>query len=258
MCYLKIFVGSCLLLIMSACNTPAAPKSTHPLIKVAAAASTQPVLKALQESYQEEQTVVFENYVQASGKLTAQIEQGAHIEVFLSADSLYPAYLEEQGRTAVPPVIYAKGSLALWSRTQPLDRLQGLAALELLPTQRFVLADPKAAPYGRLAQQALQEAGLEQAFKEQLVYGQNVEQVNLYLYNEVADFGLTAHSSLQQPQLQNKGSFLVLPRYQLPQAVALIQPLDGTVSAAAKAFYQFLQSPKAQAILLKYGYGLPT
>ncbi|MGH1339761.1 MAG: molybdate ABC transporter substrate-binding protein [Aureispira sp.] len=252
----KIIFSSCLFLLIVAC-TSSSTKSNLPVLKIAAAASTQSVLKALQEKYQEEEEVVFENYVQASGKLTAQIEQGANIEIFLSADSLYPAYLKEQGRTALDPVIYARGSLALWSRTTLLDTLQGLAALVLQPEQRFVLADPKAAPYGRLAQRALKEAKVEQAFKEQLVYGQNVEQVNLYLYNEVADFGLTAHSSLQLPQLQGRGSFLALSNYQLPQAVALIQPLDGEVSTEAKTFYEFLQSPKAQTILLKHGYMLP-
>jgi molybdate transport system substrate-binding protein len=121
----------------------------------------------------------------------------------------------------------------------------------------LVLADPKAAPYGQLAQHALQEAGLGQAWNEQLVYGQNIEQVNVYLYNEVADFALTAHSSTLHPKLKGKGQFLVLAAYQLPQAVALIQPLEGAISTQARAFYEFLQSPQAQAILLKYGYALP-
>lgn len=252
-CYLLFFM------LISACTTTPAPSNTtkpqQPIIKIAAAASTQPVLKALQAHYQQEQEVLFENYVQASGKLTAQIEQGAAIDIFLSADSTYPAYLEQQGRTALPPVVYARGSLALWSRTTPLP--VSLLALQLQPHQRLVLADPKAAPFGQLAQAALQETGLAQAWKEQLVYGQNIEQVNLYLYNEVADFGLTAHSSVQHPKLKGKGQFLVLPAYQLPQAVALIQPLEGTVSSQARAFYDFLQSPQAQAILLKYGYALP-
>ncbi|MFK7796926.1 MAG: molybdate ABC transporter substrate-binding protein [Aureispira sp.] len=248
-CYALFFMA------MNACNTAPSKVATQPSIKVAAAASTQPVLKALQVQYQQEHAVLFENYVQASGKLTAQIEQGAAIDVFLSADSSYPAYLAQQGRTALPPVIYAKGSLALWSRKQLLGL--SLPAIQLQPKQRLVLADPKAAPYGKLAQRALQEEGLEQAWKEQLVYGQNIEQVNLYLYNEVADFGLTAYSSVLHPKLQDRGHFLVLAAYQLPQAVALIQPLDGTVSAEARAFYEFLQSEAAQAIFLEYGYALP-
>lgn len=252
---LKYACYGLLFMAMSACNTAPSKVVNQPSIKVAAAASIQPVLKALQAQYQQEQAVLFENYVQASGKLTAQIEQGAAIDLFLSADSAYPAYLAAQGRTAVPPVIYARGSLALWSRT-PLLSL-AFSALQPQPNQRLVLADPNAAPYGKLAQRALQEAGLAEAWKAQLVYGQNIEQVNLYLYNEVADFGLTAYSSVLHPKLQDKGHFLVLAAYQLPQAVALIQPLEGTVSAEARAFYKFLQSEAAQAILLKYGYALP-
>lgn len=252
----KLLISCCLLLVIVACNS-SAKRSNQPLIKVAAAASTQPVLKALQELYQEEQVVLFENYIQASGKLVAQIEQGAAIEIFLSADSLYPAYLQQKGRTVEPPVVYARGSLALWSRVPNLETSQDLQSLNLAPQQRLVLADPKAAPYGRLAYQALQDAGLTKILQKQLVYGQNIEQVNLYLYNEVADFALTAHSSLLHPQLQSKGQFLLLPSYQLPQAVALIQPLNGKVSNQAKAFYQFLQSAKAQAVLVEYGYLLP-
>lgn len=249
--------GGVLLLILVITNacTNTNPTSNQPLIKVAAAASTQPVLKALQAAYPID--VDFENYVQASGKLAAQIEQGAGIDLFLSADTTYPAYLQQQGRTAETPVIYAKGSLALWSRDTSLIWSDDLAELPIKATQRLVLADPKAAPYGRLAQQALEEAGVAQALQPQLVYGQNIEQVNLYIYNEVANFALTAHSSLLHPKLQNKGQFLLLPRYQLPQAVALIQPLEGTVSEEAVAFYDYLQSAAAQAILLEYGYSLP-
>lgn len=243
-----------LFLGLTACFSNPNPQHST-IIKVAAAASTQPVLQALQKLYQQQHAVQFENYVQASGKLTAQIEQGAAIDIFLSADSLYPAYLQEQGRTARPPVVYARGTLALWSREKPLAAGQDLSTFSLLPSERLVLADPKAAPYGKLAQQALQAAGLAQS--TQLVYGQNIEQVNLYLYNELADFALTAHSSLLHPQLQGKGYFLLLPSYQLPQAVALIQPLEGEVAQTAQQFYEFLQSAEAQQVLLEYGYALP-
>ena len=254
--YLLWSYGAFFLLIAcySNSNNKPTPSTT---IKVAAAASTQPVLQALQELYQQQHAVQFENYVQASGKLTAQIEQGAAIDIFLSADSLYPAYLQEQGRTARPSVVYARGTLALWSRDKPLGAGQNWSNFSLLPSERLVLADPKAAPYGKLAQQALQAAGVAQSMPTQLVYGQNIEQVNLYLYNELVDFGLTAHSSLLHPKLKGKGHFLLLPHYQLPQAVALIQPLEGEVSKAAQQFYEFLQSAEAQQVLLDYGYALP-
>lgn len=245
-----------LLFLATACQSNT-PTQQVPTLKIAAAASTQPVLKALQELYRQQQKVQFENYVQASGKLTAQIEQGADIDLFLSADSLYPAYLQQQGRTAAPPVVYARGALALWSRDKLWKKGQSLNNFQLLPKERLVLADPKAAPYGQLAQQALQAAGLDQSLQSQLVYGQNIEQVNLYLHNGLVEFGLTAYSSLLHPKLQGKGRFIALSQYQLPQAMALIQPLEGEVPQAAVQFYEFLKSTEAQQILLKYGYALP-
>ncbi len=258
---LKKYLFGVLLLGLWACTSNQA--SDVPRLRVAAAASTQPVLKALEDAFQKEQlattgqAVTFENYVQASGKLVAQIVQGAQLDVFLSADSLYPAYLATEGRTAVPPITYARGSLVLWSAQEELVLPQNLQQLELTPQQRLTLADPKAAPYGRLAQRALKEAGILEKWPTQLVYAQNIEQVNLYLDTQVADLGLTAKSSLAHPILKDKGQYLLLPAYQLPQAMALLQPLEGAPKPEARAFYDFLQSKEAQAILMAYGYDLP-
>jgi molybdate transport system substrate-binding protein len=250
---MKLTLLSLLVVLLSACTNN--HNNRIPTIKIAAAASTQPVLKALQAAYKAQHEVNFENYVQASGKLVAQIEQGARIDLFLSADSSYPAYLQQHGRTATAPVVYARGSLALWSRDTTLRLSADLNAMPV--PERLVVADAKAAPYGRLAQRALQEAGLDERWKKRLIYGQNIEQVNLYLYQGLADWGLTARSSLEHPKLKKMGQFVALSNYQLPQAVALIQPLDGSVVPAARAFYQFLQEEQAQTILMQYGYQVP-
>jgi len=102
-----------------------------------------------------------------------------------------------------------------------------------------------------LARRALQEKGLWQTLQAQLVYGGSVAQVNHYIQTKAVQAALTAHTSSHQ--LEATG-FWLLPTYELPQAMLLIQPTGRSVAPAAHAFYAFLQSQEAQAIWQNFGY----
>ena len=96
----------------------------------------------------------------ASGKLSTQIRHGAPFDVFLSADVAFPRALQAEGLTAGPVQLYAVGRLVLWSRDAATGR-RTLADLAADPAVRkFAIANPRHAPYGQRAVEALQHAGV--------------------------------------------------------------------------------------------------
>jgi molybdate transport system substrate-binding protein len=82
---------------------------------VAAASSMQNALKEMQTEFAKETGKTFAMVFGASGKLTAQIKNGAPFDVFMSADMAFPESLAVAKLTDSKPVVYARGTLVLWS-----------------------------------------------------------------------------------------------------------------------------------------------
>lgn len=227
----------------------AAPSSS-PALHIGVAASVAPVLDSLCVFYQKKHPeTVIHTTVRASGQLAAQVTEGLALDLFVAADTTYTTHLHQQGKGAVAPTIYAYGRLALWMPEAPTLEA-AWQALYKAPT--IAIAQPKVAPYGALARRALQERGWWQALQGQLIYGGSVAQVNHYLQTGAVEAALTAHTSSYAVE-----GCWVLAKYELPQAMLLIQTTERPVKATAQAFYAFLQSKEARTIWQHFGYRVP-
>ena len=117
----------------------------------------------------------------SSGNFYRQILQGAPFGLFLSADEGFVFQLADAGKTQDRRVLYAIGRIGiLVPAGAPLKAdadLKGLAqALADGQVQRFAIANPEHAPYGQRAEEALRHAGLWDALKGRLVFGENAAQ----------------------------------------------------------------------------------
>ena len=181
----------------------------------------------------------------SSGKLTAQIQKGAPFAVFLSADTSYPKFLYTKGFALTHPVVYAKGALALYSKK--ITRLSELPKLS-----RIAVANPKTAPYGKAAKEALQNAGLYDKLKSKFIYGQSIGQTTAYAI-KAAEAGLVAKSAMYAPKMAKLRSYFhdIDPKLYTPiaQAMVLLKNSD-----AARTFFVFILSRDAAKIFEKYGY----
>jgi molybdate transport system substrate-binding protein len=222
-------------------------------VKVAVAANAQFVMEALRQAFKAESGTDLEPIVSSSGKLTAQIRNGAPYEVFLSADTKYPDALHKAGLAAEAPKVYAYGSLVLWSgRKRALPpNLQFLTGADIA---KIAVANPKLAPYGEAAVQALTYYKLFPQVAPKLVFGESIAQVNQYVLSGAAPVGFTAKSVVLDPAAAGKGAWVEVDRkaYQ-PIAQSAVLLKSGR-SAGARAFYQFLSGATAKAIFRKYGY----
>lgn len=194
----------------------------------------------------------------STGKLAAQILQGAPYEAFLAADQARPAMLVEEG-AAHPDsrFTYARGRLALWSRDPARIGEDGAAALAAGDVRRVALANPALAPYGVAAEQAIAALGLAGALADKLVLGENVGQAQAMVATGNAELGFVALAGLTGPEGEAGGSrWLVRQALHDPirqDAVLLARADPG---GAAARFLDYLKGEPARALIAAHGYGL--
>jgi molybdate transport system substrate-binding protein len=224
-------------------------------VQVAVAANfTAPMQKLAQLFEQQTSHKVVASYG-STGKLAAQIQNGAPFEVFLAADDETPAKLERSTHAVTGSrFTYAVGRLVLWSRDP--GRVDGKG--EVLRSdgfERLAIADPRLAPYGAAAVQTLRSLGLYDRLQPRLVTGENITQAHQFVATGNAQLGFVALSQVEVDGRIAEGSAWVVPaRLHEPveqQAVLLTQGRD---NPAARALLGFLRSEPARAVIRGYGY----
>ena len=195
----------------------------------------------------------------SSGKLTAQIKHGAPFDIFMSANMKYPEALYSDGVATTSPIVYAQGSLALLSAS-PKDFTKEIFLLKDTSIKRIAIANPKTAPYGIAAFEALKNANILGEVEHKFVYGESISQTLSYTMT-AADIGIIAKSSLYSPKMTHfqKGSHWIEIDSKLytPINQGIVILKNGSAKGEARAFYEFMLSPKAKQILQDYGYITP-
>ena len=197
----------------------------------------------------------------SSGNYFRQITEGAPFQMFLSADEDFVFRLHQAGKTEDRGVLYAIGRIVLFApRGSSLSvdaQASGLqAALAGNQINRFAIANPEHAPYGRAAEQALRKLGLWDALQGKLVLGENVSQAAQFASSGSAQGGIFAYSLALSPSVSKLGRYVLLPE-ELHQPLRQQMVLVKGAGETAKAFYAYLQQPAARKVLAQYGFVLP-
>ena len=191
----------------------------------------------------------------SSGRLYAQILNGAPFELFFSADQAKPEALEQAGHS-IPDTrfTYATGGLVLWSATPGIALTQG----ERLRTQaisRLAIANPRLAPYGIAAMQVLQALGMGEEYSNKLVMGENINQAFQFVNTGNAQAGFVALAQVSENGIIQRGSGWIIPDNlyaPIRQDVVLLK--KGAGNQAALEFLEFIESDEAKALIKSYGY----
>ena len=224
-------------------------------IIVAVAANAQYPMKEIVKQYEVETGKEIVLIIGSSGKLTAQIREGAPFDIFLSADMDYPRILYKEGLTLSAPKIYAYGSLVIWTFKEfDLKNINVLLSQEV---KVVAIANPKIAPYGEAAIEVMKYYKLYEKTESKLVYGESISQVNQYLNSKTADIGFTAKSAVLSPEMNGKGKWMEIDKnaYKpIAQGAVLLKSSKERNGADAELFYNYLYSEKSKRIFKKYGY----
>ncbi|WP_230383790.1 molybdate ABC transporter substrate-binding protein [Pedobacter endophyticus] len=232
--------------------------SAQPL-RVAVAANAQDVIKKLQVDFKKKTGITIEVIIGSSGKLTAQIMNGAPYDVFLSADTEFPAKLYAAGFGSEKPKIYALGSLIICGNTK--GDIKNWQKLITSPqTTKLAIANPKTAPYGKAAKESLEFYKLKDWVEKKLVYGESISQVNTYIQTGVVNVGFTTEAFLYENSDKSKLKWTRVDTKTysaLTQSVILLKHPKGNQLAQATKFYDYLSSASARKIITANGYHLP-
>lgn len=195
----------------------------------------------------------------SSGKLTAQIKHGAPYQLFMSANMKYPEALYTDKNAVTKPLVYAQGTLAYLSN-KAQDFSKGMSLTKEKNIKKIAVANPKTAPYGKAAEEAMKSASVYEDVKHKFVFAESASQTVSYTVT-ATDLGFIAKSSLYSSNMKQYiegsnwaevDSKLYTP---IKQGIVILKKGEG--NPEVKAFYDFMLSPKAQKILIEFGYLLP-
>jgi molybdate transport system substrate-binding protein len=218
-------------MLVAFCLAPPVEAREEGELRIACASNFYPTLKKLAVLFNEDHPQVALDLISgASGHLYQQIRHGAPYQLFLSADSAYPAAL---------------GRLAIWD-----PRGLGLNGER---QYTLAIANPATAPYGRAAEAAIARyRDARPAPRWRIVVAANVSQATQLVDGGNADLGLVALSLIQA----RRGEYRVLPadwHRPLVQQGVVVNPGD----PLAEAFMAFLFSERAGRLIRAAGYALP-
>ena len=223
-------------------------------VQVAVAANFVSTMKDIAAEFEKTSKHSVQITAGSSGKFYAQIKNAAPFEVFLSADDERPKLLEDEGLGVKGSrFTYAVGRLVLWSQDPAL--VTGQDTLKTAMFKHLAIANPKTAPYGVAAMQAMIKLGVWESLQPRIVMGENLGQTVGFLESGNAELGFLALSQVLDEKLKGKGS-----RWDVPES--LHEPIrqdavlltKGENNPAARALMEFLHGPQARVIIERYGY----
>lgn len=192
----------------------------------------------------------------ATGAFYAQIKNGAPFDVLLAADDTTPKKALDEGY-AVPGTAftYAIGRLVLWSSDANL--IKGNAdVLKTGAVAHVAVANPKLAPYGLAAHEAMRSLGIESAVAPKIVEGDSIGKTFQFVKTGNAQAGFIALSQCFKDGKITSGSGWILPQsLYKPIAQDAVLLRHGKENSGAHRFLKFLkESEAASKIRAAYGY----
>ncbi|MBI2412761.1 MAG: molybdate ABC transporter substrate-binding protein [Deltaproteobacteria bacterium] len=222
-------------------------------VSIAAASDLSYALKEIAVGYEKETGVKPVISFGSTGLLARQIAEGAPFDIFLAADSRYMEKLRDIESVDKDSIeVYARGRIVVAVKDgAKVPSIEDLAGPGI---KKIAIANPAHAPYGRAAEEALRSAGIWEAVKPKLVFGENIRQALQFVESGNADAGMIALSIAGTPGIRFE-----------PIDEALHKPISqalGIVSASpnkeeALKFIAYLRGSKGSALLKKYGFALP-
>ncbi|MBT8087244.1 MAG: molybdate ABC transporter substrate-binding protein [Gammaproteobacteria bacterium] len=232
------------------------PAIADDAVTVAAASNFSNTARDIVQRYREETGTEVRLVNGSTGKLYAQIINGAPFDVFLAADSERPRLVEASGHgVAGTRMTYAIGALVLWSRD---ERARDRDCRDLLidgDYEHLALANPATAPYGQAARETLETMGLWESSSRRAVFGENIAQTLQFVATGNATLGFVAQSQLASSELPDATCAWRVPlslHSPLEQQLVLLTRSENNPSA--RRFVEFMGTPAAREIIVQQGY----
>lgn len=193
----------------------------------------------------------------SSGNFFQQIQNGAPLDMFFSANLDYPKKLEAAGlieKGSFYP--YARGKIVVWVlKESKIDVSSGLKALLDPSIKKIAIANPLHAPYGQAAVSALQKEGIYDKVKDKFVLGENISQTASFVVSGSAEIGIVALSLALSPNMKDKGRYAEVPADDYPPIEQACVILSSSKNKdIAQQFLAYFKSVAVANLLAGYGF----
>ena len=250
----KFLLIYCLVGLISSCAQGGDRNSNNAQLTVSAAASMQDALTDVQTLYQQKypQTKIIFNFG-SSGSLQHQIEQGAPIDLFISAA---PQQMDNLAKKQLllaetrQNLVENQMVLVVPKGDRSIDRFTDLTEESI---QQIALGEPNSVPAGQYAQEILTNLNIIDAVKSKAVYGKDVRQVLNYVATGNVDAGIVYRSDTVNNDRVEVVAIAPERTYSpVVYPIAIIK--DSNNHQAAQQMLQFLLMTEAQAVFQQHGF----
>jgi molybdate transport system substrate-binding protein len=190
----------------------------------------------------------------STGQLAQQIQHGAPVDVFFAANMAFVEDLRTKGALIADSVEpYAQGRIVLATH-RSWRALASVKDLTREDVKRIAIANPKHAPYGMAAREALESAGVWDQVQPKLVYGENIRQALQFLETQNVDAAIISLSLANVPDIRFS---LVDASLHQPIVQAAAITARSRYPDLARAFIRFVNGPQGCPIMKRFGFLLP-
>ena len=239
-----------LFLLLASCSRPTS--TVTPSLTISAAASLKDAIAEIQQLYTQQQPVTITNNFGASGSLQQQMEQGAPVDIFISAATIQMDALQQKGLIITDTRKNILSNQVVLIAPKNSNLVSHFKDLTSAGVQKIALGEPKSVPAGKYAQEVLTFYNIFNQIKPKIIYAKDVRQVLAYVETGNVDAGIVyltdakvSHVKIVEIAPANSHSPVVYP-------VAVIKASKNI--NAAKQFVQFLSSKPASDVFNKYGF----
>jgi molybdate transport system substrate-binding protein len=232
-------------------------KTEQTTITVSAAVSLKDVLDELGTKFREENISVQFQFA-SSGELEKQIMGGAPIDVFISASSTQLERLQRNNMLEDDTITKLATNRLIVITYQKSELLSSDLSVLLSGPElsKIAIGDPALVPAGEYTKKGLEALGLWESVSLRLVNASNVRQVLDLVSRQEVELGFVYETDINNRSDVRK--LAELPKSSTPSIVypaAVIK--QSKHPEVSKRLLIFLQSPEAQEVFLKYGFGAP-
>ncbi|PMP87476.1 MAG: molybdate ABC transporter substrate-binding protein [Desulfurella sp.] len=187
-----------------------------------------------------------------AGAAFEQIKNGYPADIFISADTMYPKKLIEEGFALENSYfVYAKGVLALYSNLEKLNKQSCLENVSKF--QDYIgIINPELGPYGKAAMQALENSHLLYETQKRFAQGKDALQVLQFAQTKSVSMAFLPLSLVIN---EKSGNYCIVDKkLYLPINQAMVILKSSKNKNDAFKYLEFMKSNKVKEILKTYGF----
>jgi len=252
--YIVLMLAFVLLLTSCSTNNDTGATEQPKELTISAAASLTDAMDELKEIYEAENNVELTFNFAGSGKLAQQIQQGAPVDVFISANENWLDTLLEEGLIDADSTTDVTGKkLVLIAEKDTTLAYDSFSDINVKELSNIAVGKPESVPAGEYTQKALEAIDKWEEIEPYIVYAKDVRQVLTYVETGNAEIGFVYESdALSSDKVE------ILTESNPKEHDPIIYPGGVTTETeqeeVAEDFLAFMTSDEAQEILETYGF----